>query len=111
MKLRREHFFKLDNVASFLLINNKKRTKIIQFINHLLHQQKFFSDLGFIGLFMNILVAANLVTSGRKAYLLIKHGFYEIDGRPVRNPYISLRVGSCFNVKLNYVLLYFRYLK
>ena len=106
-----DHFFDLDRTASVLLLNTKRRINIVRFLTQIFCKQRHFSELGFMGLFMNIAVISNLVTSGRKSYLLIKHGFFTINSRCSKNPYISLRVGDRYGVVFKHLKLYFKFLK
>jgi hypothetical protein len=106
-----DHFFDLDMTASVLLLNTKRRINIVRFLTQIFCKQRHFSELGFMGLFMNILVMSNLVTSGRKSYLLIKHGFFNINDRCNKNPYVSLRVGDSYGIVFKHLKLYFKFLK
>jgi len=92
------------------MINHKNRVKTIRFLNSLFHKVSS-NILGVGGLFLNLVYLSNLVTSGRKAYLLIKHGVFYVNDKQIFNPYISVRVGARFGVERSLISLYFRYLK
>jgi ribosomal protein S4 len=92
------------------LVNNKNRAKTIRFLNSLFHKVSS-NILGMGGLFLNLVYLSNLVTSGRKAYLLIKRGVFYVNDKQIFNPYINVKVGARFGVNQSWIVLYFRYLK